>query len=90
MRGEVVDGVAGNVVEGRIALDGDAGNAQAALVQLGLRGAGDDDDPTIDLKTIRYPYMVGFRGRIFKKPRVKKYKNVEEKLDYIMEEVLTN
>ena len=49
-----------------------------------------DDDPTIDLKTIRYPYMVGFRGRIFKKPRVKKYKNVEEKLDYIMEEVLTN
>ena len=49
-----------------------------------------DDDPTIDLKTIRYPYMVGFRGRIFKKPRVKKNKNVEEKLDYIMEEVLTN
>lgn len=49
-----------------------------------------DDDPTNDLTVLRYPYMVGFRGKIFKKPRVKKYKKVEKKLDEMLDTILTN
>lgn len=47
-----------------------------------------EDNPIINLNTLQNPYMVGFRGRIFRKPRVKKYKLVDEALDRAITNVI--
>ena len=40
-----------------------------------------DNNPLEDITTLREPSMVVFRGRIINKPKVKKFKYVEEELD---------
>ena len=72
----------------------------ATLVNAGIAGIADetgsvetgksadfiitDKDPLKELSALRNPYMVVMRGRIMKKPRVKKFDYVEKELDKLM------
>lgn len=48
-----------------------------------------DNNPIDNLKALEKPYMVGFRGKIFKKPRVKRYKQVDNILNNALNSILT-
>lgn len=48
------------------------------------------ENPFINLKTLKNPIHVIFKGNIIKKPKIKRNKRVEEKLDSILNQIYKN
>ena len=48
------------------------------------------ENPLVNLKTLKEPKKVIFKGKITNKPRIKKDALVEEKLDNILEQIYNN